>query len=157
MRAFTSETLRDLGYRVAEAADGEAAIAHLESAPDLDLLLTDVVMPGMNGRELADEAARRRPALKVLYMTGYSRDAMGCRGRLEAGIHIIEKPFSQKSWPPRYASASTRRIEEPSPSTRENTRNDGRFRARRHTNSMFRAIAPRPARGRVRAKDFDQR
>ena len=65
MRAFTSEALRDLGYRVAEASSGKAALSILDSARDLDLLLTDVVMPGeYNGRELADEAARRRPGLK---------------------------------------------------------------------------------------------
>ena len=94
LRRYTTDILRELGYRVTEAADGAAAIAHLESAAALDLLLTDVVMPGMNGRELAAEAARRRPALKVLYMTGYTRDAMGSQGRLEAGVHIINKPFS---------------------------------------------------------------
>ncbi len=97
VRAFASETLRDLGYRVAEASSGRAALSILDAAHDLNLLLTDVVMPGgYNGRELADEAVRRRPGLKVLYMTGYSRDAISWRGRLEPGIHLIAKPFSHE-------------------------------------------------------------
>jgi CheY-like chemotaxis protein len=97
VRAFASEALRDLGYRVAEASSGKAALSILENAHDLSLMLTDVVMPGeYNGRELADEAVRRRPGLKVLYMTGYSRDAITWRGRLEPGIHLLAKPFSQE-------------------------------------------------------------
>ncbi len=97
VRAFASEALRDLGYRVAEASSGKAALSILDSAHDLNLMLTDVVMPGeYNGRELADEALRRRPGLKVLYMTGYSRDAITWRGRLEPGIHLLAKPFSQE-------------------------------------------------------------
>jgi PAS domain S-box-containing protein len=97
VRAFAGETLRDLGYRVAEASNGKTALSILDNAHDLNLLLTDVVMPGgYNGRELADEAVRRRPGLKVLYMTGYSRDAITWRGRLEPGIHLIAKPFSHE-------------------------------------------------------------
>ena len=97
VRAFASETLRDLGYRVAEAPSGKAALSILDNAHDLNLLLTDVVMPGeYNGRELADEALRRRPGLEVLYMTGYSRDAIRWRGGLEPGIHLLAKPFSHE-------------------------------------------------------------
>jgi CheY-like chemotaxis protein len=95
VRAFTTEALRDLGYRVVEASRGKAGLDMLRDAPHLDLLLTDVVMPGtLNGRELADEAIRRRPGLKVLYMTGYSRDAIMRHGRLDPGVHVIGKPFS---------------------------------------------------------------
>ena len=95
VRGFAGEALRDLGYQVAEASGGKAALSILDSAHDISLLLTDVVMPGeYNGRELADEAVRRRPGLKVLYMTGYSRDAISWRGRLEPGIHLLAKPFS---------------------------------------------------------------
>jgi DNA-binding response OmpR family regulator len=62
---------------------------------NIDLLLTDVVMPGgVNGRQLADEATRRRPTLRVLFMTGYTRNAIVHHGRLDAGIHMIGKPFS---------------------------------------------------------------
>ncbi len=97
VRAYALEALRDLGYRVAEASSGRAALTVLDSAPKLDLLLTDVVMPGdYNGRELADEALRRRPGLRVLYMTGYSRDAIMRHGRLDPGVHLLSKPFSME-------------------------------------------------------------
>ncbi len=95
VRAYTTEALRDLGYRVAEASRGKAALEVLNGAPHLDLLLTDVVMPGaLNGRELADLAVRRRPGLRVLFMTGYSRDAIIRHGRLDPGVHVLGKPFS---------------------------------------------------------------
>ncbi len=95
VRAYATDALRELGYRVAEASSGRSALATLDFAPCLDLLLTDVVMPGgLNGRELADEAIRRRPGLRVLYMTGYSRDAIMRNGRLAPGVHVIGKPFS---------------------------------------------------------------
>ena len=95
VRAYATEALRELGYRVAEAPSGKAALGVLESVPRLDLLLTDVIMPGeYNGRELADEALKRRPGLRVLFMTGYSRDAIIRNGRLAPGVHVIGKPFS---------------------------------------------------------------
>ncbi len=95
VRAYATESLRELGYRVSEAASGPSALELLNDAPPLDLLLTDVVMPGgYNGRELAEEAVRRRPGLRVLYMTGYSRDAILRDGRLAPGVHVIGKPFS---------------------------------------------------------------
>jgi CheY-like chemotaxis protein len=95
VRAYATQTLRELGYTVAEASSGEDALQMLESAPDLDLLLTDIVMPGrLNGRELADEAVKNRQRLRVLFMTGYSRDAILRQGRLEAGVYVISKPFS---------------------------------------------------------------
>jgi PAS domain S-box-containing protein len=97
VRAYATEALRDLGYRVAEASSGKAALTVLDGAPNLDLLLTDVVMPGeYNGRELAEEALRRRPGLRVLYMTGYSRDAIMRHGRLDPGVHLLGKPFSME-------------------------------------------------------------
>ena len=61
----------------------------------IDLLLTDVVMPGINGRQLADELCKRQPALKVLFMTGYSRDAIVHHGRLDAGVSMLQKPLTQ--------------------------------------------------------------
>ena len=92
VRAYATETLRELGYRVAEASRGKAALEILKQAGRLDLLLTDVVMPGdLNGRELAEEALKRRPGLRVLFMTGYSRDAIA---RLGSGAHVLSKPFS---------------------------------------------------------------
>ena len=83
LRAYTSEILRELGYRVVEAATGGAALAALDEGAAVDLLLTDVVMPGLNGPQLADEARRRRPRLKVLFMTGYTREAVIHPGPLE--------------------------------------------------------------------------
>ncbi len=64
--------------------------------PTVQLLLTDVVMPGMNGRKLAEEATQRRPSLKILYMTGYSRNAIVHRGRLDAGVDLIQKPLTSE-------------------------------------------------------------
>jgi PAS domain S-box-containing protein len=95
LRAYTTESLRELGYRVLEAANGAAALEILSDDSDIDLLFTDVVMPGgVNGRQLADDASRRRPTLKVLFTTGYTRNAIVHHGRLDPGIHLISKPFS---------------------------------------------------------------
>jgi PAS domain S-box-containing protein len=94
LREYTTEVLRELGYSVLEARDGPSALRILERH-HVDLLFTDVVMPGgMNGRELADEAVCRRPELRVLLTTGYTRNAMVDHGRLDAGVHMIGKPFS---------------------------------------------------------------
>jgi CheY-like chemotaxis protein len=95
VRAYVVETLSALNYSVREAADAEAALGILDDSGPVDLLLTDVVMPGMNGRNLADAAQQRRPGLKVLYMTGYSRNAIVHQGRLDAGVSLMQKPFSQ--------------------------------------------------------------
>ena len=74
-----------------------AARRILEQANNrIDLLLTDVVMPGLKGRELAVEAQQHRPDLKVLFMTGYSRNAVVHQGRLDPGIEMIQKPMSQR-------------------------------------------------------------
>jgi len=95
LRNFTTESLRELGYRVLEAASGAAALQILGNNNDVDLLFTDVVMPGgVNGRQLADDTARRRPMLKVLFTTGYTRNAIVHHGRLDPGIHLLSKPFS---------------------------------------------------------------
>jgi PAS domain S-box-containing protein len=95
LRAYTTESLRELEYRVLEAASGAAALDILSNDRDVDLLFTDVVMPGgFNGRQLADEATRRQPKLKVLFTTGYTRNAIVHHGRLDPGVHLISKPFS---------------------------------------------------------------
>jgi CheY-like chemotaxis protein len=94
LREYTTEVLRELGYGVLEARDGPSAIRILERH-HVDLLFTDVVMPGgMNGRELADEAVCRRPGLRALLTTGYAHNAIVHHGRLDAGVHMIGKPFS---------------------------------------------------------------
>jgi CheY-like chemotaxis protein len=93
VRAYVVETLGGLGYDVLEAGGGEDALRLLDEHKTIGLLLTDVVMPGMNGRKLAEEARERRPALKVLFMTGYSRNAIVHQGRLDAGVELIQKPL----------------------------------------------------------------
>jgi signal transduction histidine kinase len=95
VRAYVAESLASLNYRVRQAANAEAAITIINDSVPIDLLLTDVVMPGTNGRVLADAAVQRRPGLKVLYMTGYSRNAIVHQGRLDPGVSLIQKPFSQ--------------------------------------------------------------
>lgn len=94
VRAYSVMILTELGYRVIEAADADSAIAVLESDERLDLLFTDVVLPGKSGRTIADAAASLRPKLKVLFTTGYSRNAIIHHGRLDAGVQLITKPFT---------------------------------------------------------------
>ncbi|MCR5883818.1 response regulator [Rhizobacter sp. J219] len=77
-----------------EADGAAAALKLLDAHPDIALLFTDVVMPEVNGRKLADEARRRRPGLKVLYTTGYSRNALMHNGTLDTGVHLLGKPFT---------------------------------------------------------------
>ena len=87
--------LRELGYGVVAAADGPSALRLLENHPNVALLLTDVGLPGgLNGRQLAEEAQRRRPGLRVLFTTGYARNAIVHHGRLDPGVELITKPFS---------------------------------------------------------------
>jgi signal transduction histidine kinase len=96
VRSYLVETLRDLNYRVREAANGVAALALLDTGPfRIDLLLTDIVMPGLNGRELAERLHARQPGLKVLFMTGYSRSAVVHQGRLDPGVSLLQKPLTQ--------------------------------------------------------------
>jgi len=88
------EVLSELGYRALNGANGMAALEVLDREPDIDLLFTDVVMPGgVNGRQLADEAVKRRPGLKVLVTTGYTRNAIIHQGRLDPGVNLIGKPY----------------------------------------------------------------
>lgn len=96
VRAFSVEMLQELGYRVLEASDGPAALRIFEQKPEvIDLLFTDVVLPnGMTGAVLADRARRIRPDLKVLFTTGYARNAIVHHGRLDAGVELITKPFA---------------------------------------------------------------
>ena len=96
VRSYLVETLRDLNYHVHEAADGAAALALFNRHPlRVDLLLTDIVMPRINGRQLAAELHHRQPRLKVLFMTGYSRNAFVYQGRLDPGVSLLQKPLSQ--------------------------------------------------------------
>ncbi len=95
VRSYGASILRELGHRVLEAPTGSEALRLLEAEPEIRLLFTDVGLPGgLNGRQLADEAKRRRPDLKVLFTTGYARNAIVHQGRLDPGVELIVKPFT---------------------------------------------------------------
>ena len=94
VRTYIAETLSSLGYKVLQAENGQAALPVLREHPEIELLLTDVVMPGMNGRQLAEAAQAIAARLKVLYMTGYSRNAIIHQGRLDPGVDLIQKPVT---------------------------------------------------------------
>ena len=94
VRSISSETLRDLGYTVIEASGAKEALRKIKGGPVPDLLFTDVVMPEMTGPELATELLKQYPHLKVLFTTGYTRNAIVHNGMLDAGKHLISKPFS---------------------------------------------------------------
>ena len=94
VRAYSTMILSELGYTVLEASECEAGLAILKTEQRIDLLFTDVVLPGRTGKQLADEAAKIRPGLKVLFTTGYSRNAIVHHGRLDAGLELISKPFT---------------------------------------------------------------
>jgi PAS domain S-box-containing protein len=95
VRMLVTETLEDLGYAAIEAVDGPAGLAILQSDARIDLLVTDVGLPGLNGRQLADAARIKRPHLKILFMTGYAHNAaIGNGAALDAGMEIMTKPFA---------------------------------------------------------------
>ena len=95
VRDLNAGMLRELNYAVIEAKDGPRALQILEIVPNIRVLFTDVGLPGgMNGRQLADAAKRLRPGLRVLFTTGYARNALVHNGRLDPGIDLISKPFS---------------------------------------------------------------
>ncbi|MES1971731.1 MAG: CHASE3 domain-containing protein [Pseudomonadota bacterium] len=94
VRHLSVDTLRELGYTVVQASDAAQALAVLSLQPRVDLLFTDIVMPDMNGRLLADRAVAQRPGLKVLYTTGYSRNAIVHNGVLDPGVNFLAKPFT---------------------------------------------------------------
>jgi two-component system, NtrC family, sensor kinase len=105
VRGYVVETLGTLGYDVLEAPHAEDALRLLDEYKTIRLLLTDVVMPGMNGRKLAEEARLHHPSLKVLYMTGYSRNAIVHQGRLDPGVDLIQKPLTSE-----HLAAAIRRV-----------------------------------------------
>ncbi len=93
VRQLSLDALRELGYRTLEADGAEAALQLLEAHPETAVLFTDVVMPEINGRRLADEARRRSPGLRVLFTTGYARDSR-VEASLQPGIDLITKPYT---------------------------------------------------------------
>ena len=92
--ALTSAGLRDLGYTVLEASHADDAVKHLLNGATVDLMLTDIVMPDTNGRKLAEKATSIRPDLRVLFMTGFTRNAVVHNGVLDAGVNFLAKPFT---------------------------------------------------------------
>jgi two-component system, cell cycle sensor histidine kinase and response regulator CckA len=96
LRKLTRRTLAECGYTVSEAADAlEAIEIARRSDPPIDLLLTDIVMPGMSGAELAAELSSRCPGMKVLFMSGYTEGAVATHGVLKPGVVVLRKPFSR--------------------------------------------------------------
>ena len=93
VRSVIIEMLRDQGYLTREAPDGPAGLRILRLDEPVDLLLTDIGLPGMNGRQLADQARELRPDLKILFMTGYAENASNAEGFLQPGMDMITKPF----------------------------------------------------------------
>jgi CheY-like chemotaxis protein len=111
LRDYSTEILGELGYTVLRAANAAEARRLLETHR-VDLLFTDIVMPGgMNGRELAEQATQRWPALKVLFTTGYTRNAIIHHGRLDAGVHLISKPYLLTTSARKFAKYWTDRVE----------------------------------------------
>jgi signal transduction histidine kinase/ActR/RegA family two-component response regulator len=94
VRTLCAEVLREAGYNVIEAGDGLAGLSLLESNLHFDMLVTDIGMPGINGREMADRARRTRPELRVLYITGYAEKAAFPNGNVDPGSHLLTKPFA---------------------------------------------------------------
>jgi CheY-like chemotaxis protein len=95
VRAHSVEILRELGYRVIAAPDGPSALRALEANTDVRLLFTDVGLPGgLDGRQLADAAHRKRPALRVLFTSGYAQNAIVHNSKLDPGVDLVTKPFT---------------------------------------------------------------
>jgi CheY-like chemotaxis protein len=94
VRSFAREALHDLGCEVIEAENGAEALRKIEQGAEFSVLLTDIVMPGMSGRELADRVAKLRPDTKIIYMTGFTQNAVVHNGVLDAGTRLLSKPFT---------------------------------------------------------------
>jgi len=93
VRNFSTEALRELGYTVLHAHGGHAALAIIDGGQDVTLLFTDIVMPEMTGRQLADEALKRMPGLRIVYTTGYTRNAVVHNAVIDPGTNFLPKPF----------------------------------------------------------------
>lgn len=94
VRHVSVDSLRELGYTVVQASDANQALTVLAIQPRIDLLFTDVVMPDMNGRKLVEKALEQKPTLRILYTTGYTRNAIVHNGVLDAGVALLSKPFT---------------------------------------------------------------
>lgn len=97
VRKFTRQVLELNGYTVLEGRDGEDGLRVSENHPGaIDVLFTDVIMPRMNGRELAEKVLQARPGIKVLFMSGYTDDAIMRQGLLDSDTDFIQKPFTSQ-------------------------------------------------------------
>ena len=97
LRELTRRLLERQGYTVLVAANADEALRLFEQNPSIDVLLTDVVMPGASGPELTRQLVEQRPALKVIYMSGYTEDAIVHHGVLNPGIAFLHKPFTSET------------------------------------------------------------
>ena len=97
LRALAAHLLESCGYTVLEASSGEQALEVSRQQRDIHLLFTDVVMPGISGRVLADQLVKQRPQLKVVYTSGYTGQTVGAHGVLAEGSHFLPKPFTRET------------------------------------------------------------
>jgi CheY-like chemotaxis protein len=94
VRKYVTTEVQSLGYATLSAANAAEALALIDGGADFDLLFTDMIMPGkMNGRQLAEEAAKRRPLLRVLFTSGYTKNAIIHNGQLDSGVLLLAKPY----------------------------------------------------------------
>jgi CheY-like chemotaxis protein len=108
IRMLIGDTLGELGYQAIEVGDAASGLKVLESDAEIDLLITDVGLPGgMNGKQMADIARKKRPKLKVLFITGYAENAAISNGHLEPGMHVMSKPFAMDQLAARIRSVIT--------------------------------------------------
>lgn len=114
VRGLIVEVLTELGYRAIEAGDGPEGLERLRARGRIDLLITDIGLPGLNGRQIADAGRELRPGLKVLYMTGYAENAALAPGFLQPGTGIITKPFAMETLATRVRSIIETPVEAPS-------------------------------------------
>jgi DNA-binding response OmpR family regulator len=95
IRMLIADALSDLGYACIEAGDGNSGLKALQSSDRIDLLITDIGLPGgLNGRQLADAARAQRADLKILFITGYAENAVFNHGHIERGMEVMTKPFA---------------------------------------------------------------
>ncbi len=141
LRRLMRRMLEKQGFSVVEASGPDQALAAVDTADGpLDLLVTDLMMPGLTGRQLAETLARRRPEMKVLYMSGYSRDEVEAQGLLPAGLPFLSKPFDLSR-----LSAAIRSALQDQPETLPRLRRSGARRSERR-GSRRSARARRPSR-----------
>ena len=104
VRNYVMTQVGSLGYATLQAANATEALKIIDDGAHIDLLFTDVIMPGpMNGRQLVDEALKRRPSLKTLFTSGYTENAILHHGRLDEGVLLLTKPY-RKGWEPAWVS-----------------------------------------------------